>query len=440
MAPTSNLSKFFLAAGNDNDNEIRAVFNQVIDLGMSFRTSEKVSPEGVKVVPDQISFDRMPESGLSYEQLMQLFSGIASKGSNWGSPNFLGFPDAANNVAGLAAALLTPLLNQNMANQEIGSPEATFVEMEVIHWLREALGYSVPASYSTADSIGGILTLGGCLSNTIALLAAREKLFPGSGLKGIPVLPSKIRVSVPNVIEHYSIRSALPWLSLGEQNVVRVPVDDEFRMDQDALKRIIDQERDRGNNILACVAYAGDSRSMRIDDLEALAEILRENDIWFHVDACHGSQLAFSERHKHKLRGIEKADSITIDPHKTMVLPYNCSFVLFRDPDAHAATSTSSDLILNTQWSLGRITPFIGSKAFDALKLWSTIKFFGKQRLGQLIDDRLELTHAIQSEIKRRPNLVLMNLTDINSCMMVFIPRKYSSTASRKGPGFQTPT
>lgn len=99
--------------------------------------------------------------------------------------------------------------------------------------------------------------------------------------------------------------------------------------------------------------------------------------------------------------------------------------MLFKDPRAHAATATNSDLILNTQWSLGRISPFIGSKAFDVLKLWSTIRFFGKKRLGQLIDERLELTHAIQSEIEeRRPDIVLLNISDINSCMMIFIPRQ----------------
>lgn len=424
MAPTSDLSIFFLAAGNEDTDQIRLVFNQVIELGISFKTAESVYPNGVHTEPDQVCFDRMPETGVSYGQLMELYSSIASQSANWGSPNFLGFPDSANNVAGLAAALLIPLLNQNMANQEICSPQATFVEMEVIHWLREAIGYCVPSTYTTASGIGGILTLGGCLSNTVALLAAREKLFPGSGLQGIPVLPRNIRVLVPNIIEHYSIRSSMSWLSLGEQNVIRIPVDNEFRMDQDALKRTIDQERDRGNHILACVAYAGDSRSMRIDELNALATILRAKNVWFHVDACHGSQLVFSERHRHKLRGIEKADSITIDPHKTMVLPYNCSFVLFRDPNVHAATSTNSDLILNTQWSLGRVSPFIGSKAFDALKLWSTIRFFGKKRLGQLVDERLELTDAIQSGIMGRPNLVLMNVTDINSCMMMFVPHE----------------
>ncbi|KAF4455270.1 hypothetical protein F53441_2420 [Fusarium austroafricanum] len=200
-----------------------------------------------------------------------------------------------------------------MANQEICSPEATFVEMEVIQ-----------------------------------------------------VLPSRIRVLVPSIMEHYSIRSAMAWISLGEHNVIRVPVDADFHMDQEALKRIIDQERDLGNNILACVAYVGDSRSMQIDDLDTLAQILEEKGIWFHVDACHGSQLAFSEQHRYKLRGIEKADSITIDPHKTMLVPYNCSLVLFREPSTQTALSTNSDLILNTQWPLGRISPFIGSKAFDA--------------------------------------------------------------------------
>lgn len=204
-------------------------------------------------------------------------------------------------------------------------------------------------------------------------------------------------------------------------------------MDQDELKRVIAEEHAKGHYILACIAYAGDSRSMRIDHLDSIADILQKNGIWFHVDACHGSQLAFSDRHKHKLRGIEKADSITIDPHKVLFLPYTCSFVLFKDPNAHAATATNSDLILNTQWSLGRVTPFIGSKAFDVLKLWATIKFFGKKRLGQLIDQRLDLTHSIQLEIESRPDLVLMNVSDINSCMMVFIPEEVQQHCINNG-------
>jgi len=186
---TTELSQFFLAAGNEQNEGIQEFLHRVVDLGAAFKTSGNVT-RGISSGRPDVSFATMPESGVSYDSLVQEFSEIASKSSNWGSPNFLGFPDAGNNVAGLAASVLTPLLNQNMANQDICSPEATFKEMEVVHWLREALGYSVPRSYSKASEIGGILTLGGCLSNTIALLAAREKLFPDCGLTGLPVLPS----------------------------------------------------------------------------------------------------------------------------------------------------------------------------------------------------------------------------------------------------------
>lgn len=424
MPHPTDLAKFFLAANSGSRDEARSLFTRVMEFGTSFKTSPKVFPGNFGAVPSQVTFQHMPGAGLSNQQLIQEFEDIAKHSTNWSSANFLGFPDAANNIAGLAAAILVPMLNQNMANQYICSPKATFMKMEVIHWLRRALGYSLPTSYSAASGIGGVEALGGCLSNAIALMAAREKLFPDSGTKGIPVVPSKIRVLVPDVIEHYSIRSGVAWLSLGEQNVIRIPVNENSRMDQVVLKRTIRTKQDRGHHILACVAYAGDSRNMQVDDLEGLAQTLRHHNIWFHVDACHRSQLVFSAKHKHKLRGIEKADSATVDPHKTLFLPYNCSFVLFRDPAAHAAIATNSDLILNTHWSLGQITPFIGSKSFNALKLWTIIKSLGKNGLGQLIDERLELTEAIQSEIRGRSHFVLMNETNINSCMMLFIPEK----------------
>jgi glutamate/tyrosine decarboxylase-like PLP-dependent enzyme len=142
----------------------------------------------------------------------------------------------------LAASLIIPFLNQNLANHEI-SPQATFIEMEVIHWLRESLGYSVLTTYHYARDIGGITTLGGYLSSTVAPLGPRRKLLPGSILNGIPILPGHIRVLMPDVIEHYSIRSAMEWLWMGECNMFRVPVDDEFRMIGEALQQIIDQER-----------------------------------------------------------------------------------------------------------------------------------------------------------------------------------------------------
>ncbi|KIP11514.1 hypothetical protein PHLGIDRAFT_114370 [Phlebiopsis gigantea 11061_1 CR5-6] len=351
---TTDLVKFFLAAHNKNNAEIGQFLRRILDLGIPFKASKLVSADGIQ--PEVVSLrtacpSRAQRPTSSSKPLRKLLLGV------WGSPHFLGFPDAGNNAAGLAASVLAPLLNQNMANQNVCSPEATFTEMEVVHWMCAALGYPVPITYRAA---GGFLTPGGCLSNTVALVAAREtRLFPGSGLTGLPVLSSTIRVLVPN------------------RSVVRVPVAHEYRMDPHALERIIGDEQAQGNSVLAWAA----------------------NGIRFHVDALDG-QLAFSELHRNKLRGIENADSIALDPHEVLFGPNSCPFVLFKDLRARVATAANSDLILTTQWSLGRITP-LHRKAFDVLKLWATIKFFGRASA----DERLELTHAIQSEINKRPYL-----------------------------------
>ncbi|RDI83898.1 hypothetical protein Vi05172_g6346 [Venturia inaequalis] len=246
------------------------VFESMFKPGIDSKMQPAVNPN-YQAIPAVKSFGEMPDRGLNHEQLLAEFRDLAQSNSDW-----------------------------------IHVPQwQPFVEMEVVHWLRSQLGFFVAPKYKAAHEIGSTLTLGGCLSNTITLMAARERLFLGS---------------------------AMSWLGMGEANVVRVPVDEEFRMQVPCLGKIMNEERDKGQYVLACVAYADDSRSMRVDNLDCLAQMLEEKNVWFHVDACHGSQLAFSEQHKHKLKGIEKADSATIDPHKVLWIPNTCSFVLFKNP------------------------------------------------------------------------------------------------------------
>ncbi|CVK93365.1 related to glutamic acid decarboxylase [Fusarium proliferatum] len=200
---------------DEGEGRTKRLFDEVVRWGVIFRTHRPDHAEARSIVPRQISFDSMSESGLTDEQLIPELRSIIAKSTNLTSRDFLGFPDVTMCPAAVGAALLIPLLNQNMANPETCPPEATFVEMEVIHWLREALGYPVLGAYTKAMDVGGVFTPGGCLSNFVALLAAREKCFPGSCSNGIPVLPSKIRVLVPEIAENRSIRSAMAMMSLG---------------------------------------------------------------------------------------------------------------------------------------------------------------------------------------------------------------------------------
>ncbi|CVK89766.1 related to glutamic acid decarboxylase [Fusarium mangiferae] len=217
---------------DEAEGRTKRLFDEVVRWGVLFRTHRPDHAEAQSIVPRQVSFDSMPESGLTDEQIIHEFRSIIAKSTNLRSRDFLEFPDVTMCPAAAGAALLIPLLNQNMANPETCPPEATFVEMEVIHWLREALGYPVLGAYTKAMDAGGGFTPRGCLSNFVALLAAREKSFPGSRLNGIPVLPSMIRVLVPEMADNHSIRSAMSMMSLGENNIVPVLVDAEFHMDQ----------------------------------------------------------------------------------------------------------------------------------------------------------------------------------------------------------------
>lgn len=405
----------------NNDEESYEYLRGILEKGLKFKSQKKVIQQNIPL-KDHVSFSSIPKSGVSLEELEKIFQDIISKSTNFSSPDFVGFPDSGNSVAGLSAGVLSLFLNQNLINQSFCAPEATFIEMETIHWLRQLVGYQNLERYNMASDIAGVSTHGGVLANCIALLAARERVFPGTLTNGLSGDSSKIKVMVPEGIGHYSIRASLSWLGIGESNLISVPITKDYKTDLKKLEERIKLERDRGNTIMAFVAYAGDSRTMSVDDMEGIASVLNKYKIWFHIDGCHGFQLLFSENEKHKMKGCQYSDSITVDPHKILWLPYVCSFVLFKEISSMKNICTSSDLITKEKWSLGQTTPFIGSKAFNSLKLWSLIKHQGVSNIGKLIDKRLNLTREIRKLILSKTCFHLLNETDINSCMFIYLP------------------
>lgn len=405
----------------DNDEESIAHLKKTLELGVDFKNQKKVIQE-YQEEREFVRFDDIPQVGISINELEKIYQNVLKKSTNFSSPNFVGFPDAGNSVVGISSNILSVFLNQNLINQNFCAPEATFIEMETIHWLRKLVGYKTPERYNMASDIAGACVHGGVLSNCIALLAARERVFPGTMTSGLKVDPSKIKILVPDGIGHYSIRASLSWLGIGESNLVYVPITKDYKTDLIKLEDKIKNERDKGNYVMAFVAYAGDSRTMSIDDMEGISSVLNKYKIWFHIDACHGFQLLFSDKEKHKMKGCQYADSITVDPHKILWLPYVCSYVLFKELSSLKNICTSSDLITKEKWSLGQTTPFVGSKAFNSFKLWSLIKQTGVSEIGKLIDKRIYLTKQIRKLIEATNTFHLLNETDINSCMFIYLP------------------
>ncbi|MDD9900027.1 MAG: pyridoxal-dependent decarboxylase, partial [Alphaproteobacteria bacterium] len=331
------------------------------------------------------------------------------------------FPDCGNSIAALTGAMMLNFLNQNLINSKHCAPAASLIEINVIQWLRELVGYDVQKDVQSIFEVGGIVVTGGVLANATAMLMAREHTFPGTKENGITFDPSHVRIIVPKHVEHYSIRASLGWLGLGEQNIIRVETKD-FKIDLDDLEKIIDEGKDK-HTFMAIVAYAGDSRSMTIDNFTAISRIAKEHNIWFHIDACHGLQYAFSDTLKPKLGEINLADSITIDPHKILFLPYNLSAVLVKDPENFKKISGTSDLIMKEDYAFGQITPFIGSKAFWSLKLWFLWKTLGRKNIGRLIERRHALAAYLSQKLGQCEDFIVLNQeVNINSVMFLYRP------------------
>jgi L-2,4-diaminobutyrate decarboxylase len=168
---------------------------------------------------------------------------------------------------------------------------------------------------------------------------------------------------------------------------------------------------------MALVAYVGDSRTMTIDNLDCIADLVHRIDskIWLHADACHGFSLGFSKELRHKIKGIEKFDSISADPHKVMLTPYTLSALLVKNPKNMTKIMSISDLIMQEQFAFGQITPFIGSKSWQSLKLWFMMKNFGKKGLDELITKRYRLAVYLSDILKKDDDFMVLNNVEINS-------------------------
>lgn len=399
-----------------NAKESKSIFNRIIDIGIKFKLQKKISSKHLTIDEGKKLITKFPVEGMTVDEVINDFENLVLPYcTNFSSNNFMGFPDAGNSVASLSGALLYNFMQQNLINQSFCGPSATFVEIAVLQWLRETVGYSVGKVNDIWDA-GGIITPGGTSSNTIGIMLAREHKFPGCMESG-KFDPDRSWLIVPKGIGHYSVKSAQMWIGCGHR-LIEVETKD-FRYDLDDLKRKLIEYRGR---IMCVVAYAGDSRTMTIDNFNGIADLVRsiDPDVWLHADACHGFSLGFSDMLKDKIKGIERFDSITMDPHKVMTTPYVISTLLVKNPRSLETITSKSDLIMKEQFAFGQVTPFLGSRPWHSLKLWFIMKNLGKKGLDQLIYNRHTLACFLAEILENDTDFILLNKVEINSVLFMY--------------------
>jgi L-2,4-diaminobutyrate decarboxylase len=310
-----------------------------------------------------------------------------------------------------------------MINSTFCAQAATELEIATIRWLRELVGYTNSAEAPTsATDVGGVSLSGGTAANYTAILLARSRVEPAVMQTGIKSMDAH-RIAVPETIEHYTVRAGASWAGLGSDAIDRFPIS-HYRYDLTLLDKLLASRKAAGDSLSMAVVYAGDSRSMTVDKLQDVAQVFRKYfpDIWMHCDGCHGTSLLFSDTYRSVLEGINEYDSVTLDPHKVLTVPYTNSFLLVRDPRDMETIETSSDLIMRQERSLGRITPVAGSRQFSTLRTWMTLKSMGRKAMGRLIDDRISLANEFAALVDTKPRLRRLNHVNINSVMFVILP------------------
>jgi len=329
-------------------------------------------------------------------------------------PRFWGWVAGTGTVFGALAELLAASMNTSPAGGAYHS--ANYVEKQVLDWIKEILGYHASAS--------GLLTSGCSAANLIGLAVARNTK-AGYDLRreGMQASPHKMVLYASKEI-HTSVYKAVDLLGLGMDALRLVPVNDLFQIDLEALRTTVAKDRQDGYLPFCVVGAAGTTNTGAIDDLNQLADICQQEGLWLHVDGAFGAWAALVPSARHLVAGMERADSLALDLHKWMSMPYEIGCILVRREEDHRkAFSLTAAYLTHGEGARGLTAldlPWFSdygfqlSRGFRALKAWMSLKEHGARKYGRLIQQNIDQAHYLAELIGAAPELELAAPVTLN--------------------------
>ena len=315
-------------------------------------------------------------------------------------PRFWAWYMGSSNFTGALADFLAAIQGSNLGG---GNHAAAMMDQQVVDWCKEMIGF--PASAS------GTLVSGGSMANTLALTVARNvKAGVDVRERGVAAIEKPLRFYASDQV-HSCHRKAMEALGLGNRALRRIPTGDDLRIDLDALGAAIARDRAAGFQPACVIGNAGTVNTGAIDDLQAIADLAAQEDLWFHVDGCIGALIAIAPDNRHRVRGIERADSVALDPHKWLHAPFEVGCVLVRDAAAHRASfSLEPEYLGKTPRGLAAADWLYEyglqtTRGFRALKVWMALKEHGVEKFGRLIDQNIAQGHYLDELIESEPQL-----------------------------------
>jgi aromatic-L-amino-acid decarboxylase len=340
-----------------------------------------------------------PEAGEAFERIFDDFEAIVMPGiTHWNHPRFFAYFSISATPAAVVAEALAAALDVNAMVWRT-SPAATELEELVLAWLRELLGLDAGLHgiiYDTA-SIGGFT----------ALAAARESLgleIRERGMAGRSDLPV-LRVYVTEHTHSHIEKGALA-LGVGRENVVRVAVDDAFRMRPEALDAALAADRARGMRPLAVAATVGTTSTTACDPVVEIARIARRHGVWLHVDAAYAGPAAILPEFRHLLAGCESADSLVVNPHKWLFVPIDLSVLYVRDLELLRRTfALAADFLVTPETGVRNYMDYglqLGRR-FRSLKLWFAMRHLGVAGMRERLRSHIALAQIFAGWLEATP-------------------------------------
>jgi len=326
-------------------------------------------------------------------------------------PLFMGWVQGAGTPVGMIAEMLAAGLDSNCGGR---NHIALDVERQIALWMAQAFGFPLDAS--------GIFVTGASMANFLSLLVARERAAGARNvrLNGLNALDSML-VAYASREVHNCVRQAMELSGLGARHLRLIPSDERRAMRVGDLVHAIAADRAAGFTPFMIVGTAGTVDTGAVDDLDALADVAREEDIWFHVDGAFGALAALSPALKPLVKGLERADSIAFDFHKWLHVPYDAGFFLIRDPEMHRRAFKADAAYLSRAprgLAAGETWPCdLGpdlSRGFRALKTWFTIETFGTELLGACIEQTCRMARRLEKALEASTSFVLRAPVTLN--------------------------
>ena len=342
-------------------------------------------------------------------------------------PRFWMWYMGSSNFTGAMGDFLAAIIGSNLGG---GNHAAAMIDNQVVDWCKEMVGF--PASAS------GTLVSGGSMANMIALTVARN-VMAGIDVRemGVVSLAKPLRFYSSDQV-HGCHQKAVEVLGLGRQALRKIPANAHFEMDIEALRAAIQADRAAGWQPACVIANAGTVNTGAIDDLVGIAELCKQEQLWFHVDGCIGALIAIAPENRQRVAGLELADSVALDPHKWLHAPFEVGCAIVRDARAHLNTFTlTPEYLEKTQRGVAAATWLYDygmqtSRGFRALKVWLSLQEHGVQKFGRLIDQNIAQAQYLTELIESEPQLELMTPTNINIVCFRFNPGHLDEEALKR--------